>query len=162
MLKRELITTSLPPGQTKTFDLDEATDWVGELLAELNEELSSEELAELGDETFLTFEGEALRRTSGKLEDHVKFDGKLSCVFGTRCVRTGTPMLDNLDIEVKIVVVDEEIITRYGYEEETTLFVDEHEYELYTSKENRFDLKEAVHEFIWLNKDPYPTAESEG
>lgn len=159
MFKKEIYTSSIAPGQPKEFDLDEKTNWVGELLAELNEELSQDELNELGDETFLTFEGTALRRTSGKLEDHVKIDGKLNCVYGTRCIRTGAPMLDNLDIEVKMVIVDEEIITRYSYEEETTLFVDDSEYELYTSKDNRFDLKEAVHEFIWLHKDPYPSLE---
>jgi|SRR5690606_27954624 len=159
MLKKELITTALPPGQNKEFDLDENTDWVAELLAELNEELSSEELQELGDETFLTFSGFALRRTSGKLEDHVKIEGKLETVFGTRCVRTGKPMLDNLSLEIKLVVVDQEVINRYGYEEETTLFVDEAEYELYPSHDNRFNLQEAVHEMIWLNKEPYPAIE---
>lgn len=149
--------SALTPGQKQNFDLDENTDWMGELLHELNEDLTSDELAELEGETFLCFEGDALRRTSGKLEDHVKFHGKLSTVYATRCVQTGKPMLDNLDVEVKMVFVDQELITRYGYEEQTSLFVDEDEYELYPINDNRFDLFEAIHEFIWLHKDPYPT-----
>lgn len=157
MLKKETYITSLTPGRVLEFDLDEGTDWIAKLLSELNEELSTEEMAELESETFLCFEGKALRRTTGKLEDHLKIDGKLTTVYGTRCVQTGKPMLDNLDVEIKMVIVDQEVINRYGYEEETTLFVDEAEYELYSSNDNRFDLFEAVHEFIWLNKDPYPT-----
>jgi hypothetical protein len=159
MLKKETYITSFAPAQAKGFDLDESIDWMRELLIELNSELTKDELDELGEETFLCFEGTALRRTTGKLEDHLKIDGKLTSVFGTRCIQTGQPMLDNIDIEVKIVAVDHELIERYGYQDQTTLFVDEGEYELYPTKDNRFDLFEAIHEFIWLNKEPYPTLE---
>ncbi len=157
MFKKVMFVTALSAGQKKEFDLDENTDWMGELLRELNEELSSDELAELEGETFLCFSGHALRRTSGKLEDHVKFDGKLSTVYATRCVQSGKPMLDHLEVDVKVVFVEQELINRYGYEEQTTLFVDEDEYELYPINDNRFELFEAIHEFIWLHKDPYPT-----
>lgn len=161
MLKKETYITSLPPAQVKEFDLDENTDWLGELLSELNEELSASEIEELGEDTFLTFTGKALRRTTGKLEDHVKIEGKIDCVFATRCVQSGSPMIDSLSIDIKMVAVDHEVISRYGYEEETAIFVDEDEYELYPSKDNRFNLQEAIHEFIWLNKEPYPTLEKQ-
>tara|TARA_R110000868_G_scaffold42681_2_gene144029 strand:+ start:10755 stop:11243 length:489 start_codon:yes stop_codon:yes gene_type:complete len=153
--------TAFPAGQTKLFDMDESVGWVGELLAELNEDLTKEELAELDTELFLTIECEVSRKTTDKLEDHIKVTGKLSTVFGARCIKSGSPMIDNLELEIKFVVIDHELITRYGYEEETTLFVDGEEYELYSSQDNRFDIKDIFHEFIWLHKDPYPTLESD-
>lgn len=159
-MKKICYLSSFTPGQPKLFDLDESVDWLGELLSELNEELSSDELQELDEDFFVTFTGEALRKTTGKLEDHVKFNGKLSAVFGTKCINSGKPMVDNIDIEVKFVVIDNELIIRYGYEEETTLFVDDDDYELYTTQDNRFDIKEIIHEFIWLNKDQYPSLEN--
>lgn len=159
-MKKICYLSSFAPGQPKLFDLDESVDWLGELLTELNEEISKKELQELDEEFFISFEGEALRKTTGKLEDHVKFSGKLSAVFGTKCINSGRPMVDNIEIEVKFVVIATELIARYGYEEETTLFVDDGEYELYTTEDNRFDIKEIIHEFIWLNKDLYPSLEN--
>ena len=158
-MKKICYLTSFAPAQPKLFDLDESIDWMGELLAELNEEISSKEIQELDEEFFICFEGEALRKTTGKLEDHVKFNGKLSATYATKCINSGKPMVDHIEIEVKFVVIDKELIARYGYEEETTLFVDDGEYELYTTEDNRFDIKEIIHEFIWLNKDQYPTLE---
>lgn len=159
MHKKETYITAFAAGQSKPFEVDESTAWLNELLMELNEDLSKSELAELDEKFFICFEGEVSRKTTGKLEDHIKVDGKLSTVYAARCISTGAAMVDHLEIDVKFVVIDHELISRYGYEEQTTLFVDDHEYELYSSVDNRFDVKEIMHEFIWLNKDSYPTLE---
>ena len=161
MLKAQTYITAFPAGQTKIFEMDESIDWVGSLLSELNEEVSKDELSELETDMFLTIDGEVSRKKTGKLEDHIKVSAKLSTVFATRCIKSGKAMVDNLELEIKFVVIDHELISRYGYEEQTSLFVDEDEYELYSCKDNQFDLKEIIHEFIWLNKDPYPTLESD-
>lgn len=157
MFKKTVYLSSFPVGQPKLFDLDESNAWLAELLSELNEEMTAEELASLDEKFFLCFEGEGLRTTTGKLEDHVKIQGKISTVYATRCINTGKPMVDSLDLEVKFVVIDDELISRYGYEEQTTIFIDDSEFELYSTKDNRFDIKEIIHEFLWLNKDQYPT-----
>ncbi len=161
MLKKTVYLSSFAAGQPKLFDLDESTGWMKELLAELNDDLKTDEMIELDEKFFLCFEGEALRTTTGKLEDHVKFKGKISTVFATRCIHSGKPMVDSLDLEVNFVVIDDELISRYGYEEQTSIFIDDAEYELYSTKDNRFDIKEIIHEFLWLNKDQYPSLENE-
>ena len=65
-------------------------------------------------------------------------------------------MLDQVHAEVKAVYIDEEYGEKYQLEDETTLFLNDDEYELYYLDNNKCDLPKVINEFVFLNKNPYP------
>ena len=133
--------------------VDDSTDWVQSLLDELNENLDKDELASIEEDLFLKFEGTILKKDSPKFNQYALVDGNLSACFGTLCVQTGEPMADTLDFEVSAVVLADFCEEKFEFQDETSLYIDGKEWELYYHENNIFSLKEILHEFIHLNKN---------
>jgi len=50
---------------------------------------------------------------------------------------------------------------QHELEDEISLFYDEEEWDLYFYEKNQVDLYPIIHEYIFLNKNPYPGQDDE-
>lgn len=140
------------------LDLSAAEDkFLAELLEELNEGITQADY-DLSKETpRLLFSGKLCKLQNEKYEEYLLLEGHIQASFFAICVGSGIVMLDSVEAQVKAVIVDEKFESLYSHEEDTTLYIEEDEYDLYYFDERgEFKLKEILSEYLFLNKDPYP------
>lgn len=140
-------------GSITELELDGSQDFLGEILEELNENVPSEER---GDEAYIKFEGE-LEKISGKYEEFMHFVGTINTTFYCHDVITNEVMSDSLEQEVRCLVLSKEVGQKLQLEDEIDIEHNGEEYDLYfTDDEDFLDIKGIIHEYIFLNKNPYP------
>ncbi|MCY4523706.1 MAG: hypothetical protein OXB84_03085, partial [Halobacteriovoraceae bacterium] len=100
------------------------------------------------------FNGSILRKKDGKYGDYFFLKGVLKASFHTYCVKSGNPMLDTINVEVKSAILDDE--AKNHFQEKDTICLDENQLDLYYYKDNCFDMQKILHEYLFLNKNPYP------
>ncbi len=133
------------------------TAWLMELLEELHEDIDK------GDEFFqnfnpsISFKGELTRKDKGKMGELGLLKGDLAVDFCTYDVHSGEMMGESLECEVRAAFMEQKVCEELGYEDETSLLVDTEEYDLYFYDGKLIDVKEVLHEYIYLNKNPYPS-----
>lgn len=160
-VKPTLHVKSLSKDMSQEFMLDREVAWFGAILDELQEDLDDGEMGVASDDAGIWFKGEATRRSNGKFGEVLFLKGVLSARFYTNCVRTGRLMLDELETDLSAVFVDVEMIERYQLKDETSIEMENTEYELYSYKDDVADIQKVLHEHIFLNKNPWPSLESE-
>lgn len=133
------------------------TKFVSELLDELNDGIKAADY-NLTDKTpFLSFEGSITRLQDDKYQDYLLLEGRLKANFFAVCVGSGVVMLDEIDADVYAAIIDTELEARFGHEEDTTVYINDDEYDLYYFNEKgEFEIKEILSEYLFLNKNPYP------
>ncbi len=141
-------------GQEETLSLDLNTPWLMSILHELSSGLSSEDSKELNLD--INFNGELIRDKDNSLGDIVKLLGSLNVTYITQCAQSGELMNDDLNLDVQAIFIDNILSDNYEDDENMTLFVGNMEYELYFYENNKLDLAQVLHEYIFLNKNPYP------
>ena len=139
------------------LDLDEkSTPWVAELLSELEEEVDP---ATKSAGSFLRFRGVLEKRHTGTYDDFLLLNGELEGSFDTLCVSTGQTMKDTFEIDIHAVFLQKQLEKTLELEDEIDLYIEDEEYDLYYYERRQVDLKAALHEYIYLNKNPYPRSE---
>ena len=147
--------SKLPKEGDIEIHLDEQTPWLGEILKDLNEGLTSKDYE--GDQgTSIVFKGNLIRKWNDRFQDYIILTGSLEATFYTLEIHTGEVILDNLNVPVKACWILEELKEKFGYEEETEIWFDEDEYDLYYYDRNNVELKPVLNEYVFLNKNPYP------
>jgi hypothetical protein len=136
--------------------VDQQTPWMLELLEELHEDIDKDDPFFENFQSSITFQGELARKDKGQMGDLGILKGELTVDFCTYDVNTGEMMSESLECPVNAVFMDQKVCTELGYEDETNLLVDTVEYDLYFYDGKTIDVKEVLHEYIYLNKDPYP------
>lgn len=152
----------LPPKKSVELSFSSQGDaFMQALLNELNEDVGLEEgKEELLSQSEVTFKGEILRTYNDKYGDFALLTGLIQAQFVTLCSQTGDSMIDEIEAEVKAVIIDQEYEERYEHQEDTTLYVNEDEYDLYYfNSDGQFELSPIFSEYCFLNKDPYPQKE---
>ncbi len=134
-------------------------EWFCSILNELESDVDNEDKQKLSNESKLTFSGRITKKNDSRHKDILLLEGNLSSEFKTYCVRSGDPMVDTLNIEVSSVFIDKALENKYGLEEEISLFVNDKEYDLYYLENNQADVLPVLHEYVFLNKNPYPKLE---
>ena len=69
-------------------------------------------------------------------------------------------MFDQIECEVKAACLAESGQKHLGLEEGDSVFLEEQEYELFFFDKNQVDIEPVLNEFVFLNKNPYPTTVS--
>jgi hypothetical protein len=143
------------------YFLDKHTDWIKELLLELNEnnqELSENEKLE---GSHLDIEIKLKKCFKGSIGDYLLCHAVITSDFNTLCVKTGAPMKDTLDFEVKMCFLPENLSEQEEFADQTEHFTDGEIYELYyLNKNTEAPLKEAIHEQLFLNLNFYPSIDN--
>ncbi|MCY4643489.1 MAG: hypothetical protein OXB88_02630 [Bacteriovoracales bacterium] len=156
-LKSTLALHEFPVDTPLSYSLNEKVDWPKALLEELNEEVGSSERN--GFSSAISIRLEALRRRGQALGDYLLLEGEVWAKYITRCIMSFEIMEEILTIPMNAVVIPRIRQRSMGLEEATIFFVDDRERDLFFY-DLKVDVAEIVHEYIYLNKNPYPKKSS--
>ena len=155
-MKRDKLFLNQVSTQPTEIKFDKSFEFMQNILNDLHEGLESSEIEMIGDQENISFEGTVERKLGTRYGDYALVRGSISAEFYTHCVVSGELMKDQIHTEVKATFIDESYGERFQLEEETTLFLNDEEYELYYLDNNKVDLPKVINEFVFLNKNPYP------
>lgn len=141
------------------YSLNKNVDWIKELLIELNENAPKDYTEEQKlQNSELNIDIKLKKTNRGSIGDYMLCQIRLTGNFNTLCVKTGTPITEKLDFEVKICFLPFELEHEEEYKEQTEYFTDGEVYELYFLNKNwEAPLQETIHEQLYLNIDFYPS-----
>jgi len=142
------------------ISLNQNIEWFKRILDELNEAAGKEE-AQMLEEAHLSFAGEIKKSKNVKFGEYVLVTGQIVSKFVTQCIKTGQMMFDQIDCEVEAACLLKSRQQDLGLEEGDSVFLEDRELELFFFEKNQVDLEPVLHEFVFLNKNPYPTATQE-
>lgn len=151
----------LPQNNTFEFNFDQDADWVKDILLELNENAKEKSPEEYLKETYLRVSGEVTKKHRVEMGEYLLLEGNIEALYATECVRTLKPMTLNLEIPVKICFVDEELSESELFQDQDETFVDNQMWELYFYNKRIVDLKEVIHEQVFLNYEQYPVLDAD-
>ncbi len=151
----------IPPNVMDEFKLNkDNSQWLKELLIELNEKASEANEEQKLSETELNLNLKIEKKHLGQYGEFVLIKADINGTFATECVKTLTPLKDIVHFQFQACFLNESFKDDEEYRELTEIFIDHDVYELYFQNRGSVDLKETFHEQIFLNIDPYPTAET--
>ncbi|MGZ3789589.1 MAG: YceD family protein [Bacteriovorax sp.] len=140
------------------YELDKKTEWVNDLLVELeedNEDKTSYEPATMKIKAQIT------RKTNNFLNDHLIVRADLEAHFHLPCGRCLYPLPQELNLSLSAAFLHESQENKPEYAEVTTVFADGQEMELYFYHKGLADIKEFLHEQIYIEVEPFPRCEGE-
>lgn len=166
MQKQDRVTSKinlikLPSNVTYEFELDQETDWVRDLLVELNENATEKSPEAYLDETFLRISGEITKKNKPEMEEFVTIKGTIETDYVTECVRTLKPMKVQLEVPFKVCFIDESLSSSELFADVDETFVDNDVYEIYFYNKRTIDFQEMIHEQLYLNYNQYPVLDAE-
>lgn len=145
-----------PINTTKYYVLDKNQDWVKDLLLELNEKADDKSADEYLNETSIEIKLELLKKFKPDSGEFLLLKGSVIAHYVTQCVRTLAPMNDSVDINLQACFIDSARESEDVYQDQTETFQENEMYDLYFYKKNQADIKEMIHEQIFLNINQYP------
>lgn len=151
----------LPQNNTFQFSFDQKTDWVKNILIELNEHATDKTSEEYLKETSLEISGEVTKNQRPDLGEYLLLEGNITTHYATECVRTLKPMKMDLEIPLKICFIDEELAESELFKDTDEAFVENQMWDLYFYNKRIIDFKEVMHEQIFLNYEQYPILDAE-
>jgi hypothetical protein len=154
MENRQTISKLPKEGSIEVY-LDGETPWMAELLEELNEDLTDSDYEGEGNAS-IEFKGELVRKWNDRFNDYIILTGEIRASFYALEINSGEAILDHIEVPVRACWIQEELREKFGYEEETEIWFDEDEYDLYFYTRNNVELKPVLSEYLFLNKNPYP------
>jgi hypothetical protein len=138
---------------------DENTPWVAGLLSELEESLEDDfDPAVAKTPSYFKLKGVLEKKHNGTYDDFLLFTGEFQTLYNTHCVSSGASMKEELCVDVCALFLEKRLEKELELEEETEIFYDDREYDLYYFDKRQVDLKTMVHEYLYLNINPYPRA----
>lgn len=140
--------------------VDQSTPWIGKLLQELEDEIDPSDFEGFPEST-MNFDGHIKKGTGGKFGEYFALSGKLLAKYRTLDVKTGQPMQADLDIDLHLCCIEDESKDKFELEEELVIYLGEEEYDLFFFDGKKIDVAEIFREMIFLEKEEYPTLESE-
>ena len=150
------------PSNTKfDFDFDQSTDWVRNILIEMNEKATDRTPEEHLQETFLKIQGHVEKKNKPELGEYLLVKGTISAEYDTECVRTLQPMAMEMDLAFQVCFIDESLATTEMFEDTDETWLDNEVYELYFYNKRTINFLEMLHEQIFLNYDQYPVLDAE-
>lgn len=143
------------------FELDADTDWVRDILIELNENATEKTPEAYLSDTSIFISGTIEKKNKPDLGEFLLVQGMVEVDYVTECVRTLQPMTVQLDVPFKVVFIDESLATSELFAEIDETFIENDVYELYFYNKRTVEFQEMIHEQIFLNYDQYPVLDAE-
>ena len=146
---------------TYSYELNKETSWIAELLTELNENAENKLPEEFFETSFINLELTVTKRFKGSLGEFLIVSGSLTTEYYTQCVRSLEDMKDSLEVEFKTCLIDMKFEQAEEFADQTDIFEDNDVHELYFFEKNKADIKEIIHEQIFLHINQYPIKDAE-
>jgi len=151
----------IPANASYEYFFDQNTDWVKEILLELNENATHKSPEEILQETSLSIKGTLEKKNRQDLGEFVLMSGEISTTYATECVRTLQPMKVNLVIPYQICFVDKSLENSEMFQDTDETWIENNVFELYFFEKRTINFKEMVHEQLYLNYNQYPVLDPE-
>jgi uncharacterized metal-binding protein YceD (DUF177 family) len=151
----------IPVNTAFEFEIDQDTDWVKEILIELNENATERKPEAYLKETKLVVFGEIEKKNKPDMSEFLLVNGHIEADYVTECVRTLKPMKIELNVPFKICFVDESLATSELFKDIDETWVENDTYEIYFYTNRTIDFKEMIHEQIFLNYNQYPVLDAD-
>lgn len=135
------------------YELTEKTPWVNEILLELHEQLDPEDSYPAGS---LSITLQITRKKNTFLGDHLIIKAHIDAKYHLPCGLTLVPLFQHMDHSVNAAFLHESLEKQPEYAEVTTVFADSQEMELYFYRKGMVDVKEFIHEQIFLEVPAFP------
>ena len=150
-----------PQNTKKYYELTPKQDWVRELLLELNEKADGKSPEEYLEDSNLQVELKIKKNFNKEFGDLLLVKLNLTTQFHTQCIRTLENMEDSLEVSVNTCFMDKKNESNEELSEELEIYEDQEVHELYFYEKGFADLKEMIHEQIYLNINQYPVKDAE-
>jgi uncharacterized metal-binding protein YceD (DUF177 family) len=137
---------------------NEKTPWLNDLLVELEEHNDNEVSYPTPS---MVIKAQINRKTNNFLKDHLIVKTQLQAKFHLPCGRCLYPLAQELDMNVNAAFLHESMEKMPEYAETTSVFADGQEMELYFFRKGMADIKEFIHEQIYIEVDPFPRCQGE-
>lgn len=157
----EINLIKLPSNAAFEFEFDQDTEWVRDILIELNENATDKTPEMYLKETQLVLLGEVEKKNSLEMGEYLLVKGQIEADYATECVRTLKPMKIELTIPFKIVFIDESLATSDLFAEIDETWVENDTYEIYFYNKRTVNFQEMIHEQIFLNYNQYPVLDAD-
>jgi len=138
---------------TELYEINQSTEWVNGILGELHEQLDKDDEYPAGS---LTINLEVTRKKNNILGDHLIVKAHIDAHYHLPCGLTLKPLAQHMDIEVAGAFLHDSMEKYPEYAEATTVFADGQEIELYFYRKGKVDIKEFIHEQIFLEVPAFP------
>lgn len=131
-------------------------EWVNELLDELNEYVDEKGIEEHKENLGMTIDLKISRENNNSYKEHVIIEGNLTTNYVIPCVRCLEPMVDTLTIEFNGCFIPDEFENDPGYSEVDSILCKNKEMHLYFHANRQINIKEYIHEHIYLSYNQAP------
>jgi uncharacterized metal-binding protein YceD (DUF177 family) len=153
-----LIVSKFSMDVVEEYEIDKTAPWVNELLIELEEENDDE--AEFAPASMI-INAQISRKINTLLKDHLIVRAQLKANFHMPCGRCLYPLPQELDLVLAAAFLHESQEKLPEYAEATTIYADGQEMELYFYHKGIADIKEFIHEQIYIEVEPFPRCDGE-
>ncbi len=158
LLEPTVLVTKYSMDVIEEYKIDKTTPWVNELVVELESENDDEAVF---DPAEMIITAQITRKTNTLLKDHLLVRAQLKAHFHVPCGRCLFPLADELNLDLAAVFLHESQEKLPEYTEATTVYADGQEMELYFYRKGVADIKEFIHEQIYIEVTPFPRCEGE-
>lgn len=145
-------------GQEEHYDLDTKTEWIKNILTEIENEIDPELKDEDLEASTLTVHFEMLRQDNDdELGDHLMVRGNFQADFQCHCVRCLKVMKQQVDQDFAYCYLPPYMEEHEAFKDATDVYCEGEEMDLhFYDKKGKMDLSEIIYEQIQLNMDPLP------
>ncbi|MCO4754333.1 MAG: DUF177 domain-containing protein [Bacteriovoracaceae bacterium] len=157
-LEAKVNITRYAPDRTYEVKLNQSEEWIREVLMELNEKATSRNPEDYLGETDLRVSLKLTKKNNPTFGHVLLVKGKVEAEFMTECVRTLQEMKDSVEAEFSACFIENIFAEEEEYADQVELFIENELYDLHFYELNRANIKEMLHEVIFLNINQYPVA----
>lgn len=158
-LPRTLKLTKLPMDNPLNFEVDHQNEWLAELLGELALKTltpDEEDNSAPHPDSHIKLQLEITRHHNSTYREYVVITGELDVHYHSYCVRCLEPLELEFVHPFATCYIPQEFENTPEYEEATHIYTEEQELELYFHQKGLIDLKELIHEHLFLMVDEFP------
>ncbi len=140
------------------YNVSLETPWVKDLLNELEED-NDGETSQMESRLAITLK--IALRSPKYYGDYVTIKSHIQCNYSTPCIRCLALTNQSIDVSVNGVFLHESFSTKEEYQELSSYFIENEEMELYYHKKGQVDVKEFIHEQIYIEKEAFPKCQGQ-
>lgn len=140
------------------YQLDKSTPWIQDLLVELEEDNDDEAEFPAAE---MNISMQISRKTNTLIKDHLVVRAQLKAHYHQPCGRCLYPLAQELNLDLAAAFLHEAMEKLPEYAEATTVYADGQEMELYFYHKGMADIREFIHEQIYIEVTPFPRCSGE-
>lgn len=148
-----------PTNKETSIQLNKDCEWINSLLSELHEGVTGMPVTEMNKRSSLDVRLDVTKKFNPKTGEYLLVKCHFEMEFFVNCVKTLTLMKDKLTCDFKSCFIGNEHEDDEMYADQIEVYMDNDLWDLHFYEKRDVDLKEIIHEQIYLNKNPYPTRE---